>query len=1058
MKLFKKIGIWILSLLIAMVSLAYALFFLNQDVIKDEIILNVNRNIKGQISIEKIGLQLFSSFPQATINIQGVQLYEQKSDSTMEQELLYLNNINLSLNIDDLLHDTLSLEKLMIDGGSISLVSYADSTLNLLNAIAQTTSDTTIAQNNIILNLQDLEISNVQIAHYDEISRQYLSSTVNFIDSQIVIEQDSVKGNIHLGYHLDSLMSKDKLIMSDHSFLFNADFNANLDSLVFSVVPGRGKLDLLEFDLAGSYNYADSGYVDLNITANHDNLSELAGMELFNPEYLPDIKSGKLTLTTNIQGKTITTHPIINTIANLTELEVQNKFGPVIENSGFRLNFYSGTGDAMHDGMLYIDNVNLNFSSGGYLSGDLLVLDFSQPIYKINWQLEEDLVDLSKTFYFPGINNMAGIIRSQGRLKGNFDLLNKKFDNPQGMLRIQFDNCNLSLGNTNYELKDVNGQLFMNEGEVSIDNLSFNANGNQLVVNSKINNILPYLLGSRTELSTSLSLRTLSLNTSRLLAFDAKLEKSVDYKIDSIDLVLKGNFLSKDIDSFNLIPTGNLLINKLTAKVAGVPYINNIQADVQIKPDTLSINRLTGNIGKSPLKLDLQLTNYDCYFQTDSTEAMGLILNLESDELVAKDFFTIGDKFVLPKNYQQEVLTNVALSTNLTTTNNQLQKPKLFPEFNFQITGLRFQTHRSPVKFRDISIFGLVKDNNLYINSLFGKFGRSDVFMNAEFNNVLATKDTVSRSFRSRIGLNSQVLDLDELIKLGETESNMASTDANETASNPFADDYPVTDFSVNIGELTYYGSVVKNLSGILNLQDHNIIKLNKVKLESGDYGSFEFEGTFDASSHQEALLTSSIKISKVDLSKLNLTYTEDGKEVKLGDHLEGVFYGGINATVPILQDFSIDLNRLSGTINAVVMNGALVNYAPLQEMSKYFKNKNLNHVYFADLMNTMIFENGKMQLPYMTINTTLGTILLMGTITTDEEMELDVQVPVKLVAGAVLNSIFAANKGDDDKADVISTGPKGKYINLHIYGDSEEYFFKIGKKNRSVSKTGPTQ
>ncbi|RLD20105.1 MAG: hypothetical protein DRI71_10790, partial [Bacteroidetes bacterium] len=808
-------------------------------------------------------------------------------------------------------------------------------------------------------------------------------------------------------------------------------------------------------DITGTYNFADSGYVDINITANHDDLSELASMELLNPEFLPDVRNGKLTLTTAIQGKTIGHSPIINTVASLSELEVHNQFGEVIKDSGFRLNFYSGTGKDRRDGLLYIDNADIKFASGGYLSGDLLIIDFTEPVYKINWQLEENLVDLKNIFSFRSIKEMNGTIRSQGRLRGKVDLLTKQFANPKGMLRVQFENCSVSLSDNEYYVKDINGQLFMNEGEISIDNLTFDANGNEIMINSKIRNLIPYLLGTPTALTTSLSIHTHSLNTSELFAFDTELQKKINYQVDSIDFVAKGFFLSSDIDSYNLIPAGMVDIDNLTAKVSGIPLINKFKGNLTILQDNLALKNITGFVGESPININLSISNYDSYFQTDSLMSMALNLDLQSEKLVAKDFFTFNNDFILPESYENEVLTNVAFTTSITSTNYELQKKGLFPEFSFQVTGLKFQTHYSPVKFRDIGIFGLISENHIYINSLFGKLGRSDIFVNAEFNNVLATKDTISRPFRSRIGINSQILDLDELIKLDEGDSDKKVVTAEAEKKNPYADDYPITDLSVNIGQLEYYGATIKNLSGILNLEENNIIKLNSVRLESGDYGSFEFEGVFDASSHEEAILTSSIKVSKVDLSKLDVTYVEDGKEVKLGDHLNGILNGSIDATIPINQEFSFDINRLTGTVNAVIMDGALVDYAPLQEMAKYFKNKDLNNVYFDDLINTIVFDKGKMQLPYMSINTTLGTIFLMGYITTDEIMALDIQVPVKLVAGAVLNSLFAANKGDDGKEDEIIDASKGKYVTIHVYGDSTEYNIKLGKKHSAGSPEG---
>jgi AsmA family/AsmA-like C-terminal region len=1050
MRLLKKIGLWFLAMAVLMIGLAYTLFFFNQEVIKNEILLGVNKDIQGRLQIDKIGLNLFSEFPKITISLENARLYEYKGTSggTTQMPILVLAQARVSINVKDLINNKLSIQKLVLDGGSVALMYKADSTFNILNAIRTTNEDTTLSEDNVSLHLNNIEISNMHIEYHDMATNRFVVTTINSLESSIMIMGDSLIGEIILDQQLDSITANGVRIMNEHALSLSASFEADINNIAFNINQGKIKVDLLEADLDGYYDYSDNGYVDVNISANHSDLSMLAEMEVLNADYLPEIRSGKIKLDAVVKGKTIGYVPVMNLEASLSELHLHNKFGDVIDDSGFHLRYYSGTQSDMSDAILYIDSIDFKFATDGYMTGDLQIYNFANPSYKISWQLAENLVDLNNIFVFPGLNEMSGMVRSQARLKGKVNLTDKQFSNPEGILRVQFENCLFSLNNPDYLLKDVNGQLFIEEGELSLNNLTFDANGNELKVSSKITNLLPYLTGTPTELIADLSLHTHSLNTYHLLAFNRELQAKANYKIDSVDLVAKANFLSTDIDSFTVIPTGNLAISNLTAKVSGLPLINQVKGDIIIKPNTLILEQLTGFVGKSPVSLNLNMLNYDGFFQTDSLETMVLNLDLRSEKLIAKDFFTANGKFILPKSYEEEVLKNVAFSTSITTNNYELQKTGLLPEFSFQVTGLNFQTHFSPVKFKDIGVFGVIRNNNIYINSLFGKLGRSDVFMNAEFNNALATTDTISRPFKSRISINSNLLDLDELVKLGVTDSDHLSAEPDKSTENPFADDYPITDLNVNIGRLEYYGAEINNLSGMIDMEDHNIIKLHHLRLESGEYGSFEFEGVLDASSHQEAILTSNIKISDVDLSKLDITYVQDAQEVKIGDHLAGIFNGEIEASVPIFQDFSFDLARLSGSVKAVVKNGALLNYTPLQELGKYFKNKDLNNVYFADLMNTMIFDQGKMHLPFMTISTTLGTIFLMGYQTIDGDMEFDVQVPAKMVAGAVLNSLFAANKNDDGKQDEIITGAKGKYITVHVYGNTDEYKFKIGKKH----------
>ena len=681
------------------------------------------------------------------------------------------------------------------------------------------------------------------------------------------------------------------------------------------------------------------------------------------------------------------------------------------------------------------------------MRGHAEVKNFAYPDFRIAWEATETLDDLYRIFRFSDIKKMNGSVSTQANLSGKFNLTKNKLVNPKGVVNATFDRCNITLKQNDYKIENLKGTIYVLDNDAGIDGLSVRANGNDISLSASVNQLIPYILGKPSQLHAVVSTQSKQLSTHRLLAFDTALANSVRYKIDSLDATISANLSSQALNHYDLIPTGTIEIQNLTALVEGIPAFRKFTSKISIRPDTLSIKNLKGVLGNSPIDFTMGVTNYASYLDEEHKKPMDITIGLQSDKLIAKDVFTVNDEFLLPKNYEKEELKNIRLNAKLITTNKQLQKTGLLPEFEFQLTGLQFQTVYTPVVFKDISVFGLIKDNNVYINGLFGKFGRSDVFLNAEFDNALATKDTISRPLKSRVSFNSGVLDLNELVKL-EDVSTADSTSSDTTAiANPYADNFPILDVNVNIGEFVYYDVVIKNLSGIMKIEEGNIIQLNHVKLESGEYGSFEFDGTLDASSHQEAILKSNIKVSNVDLANLNVSYVQNGENVRIGDHFAGTINGEIVADVPIDQSFNIDLGRLTGKVKAKIKDGALINYAPLKEMGRYFKNKDLNNVRFDELKNTMVFNRGKMLLPFMTISTTIGTINLMGFQTMDYNMSYDIQVPINLVAGAALNSLFAANKEDDNKDDKIKKA-KGKYVTVHISGNIDNYSFKLGKKH----------
>ena len=1054
MRLIKKLLLSITILLISTILVFAIVYNMFQDRIMDKVVSIVNETIEGEVSIHNLNYSLFSTYPVAIVTIDSVLLYEFDSEDITELPVLKIENLYLKMDLKEIQGGNYKMDEVELGGGNIRMVVYNDSSINILNAI-ETHSASTTESEPISSELAHLMIENIQMTYEDRLADQYLSMHLHNLSSKALLNGDSILGNVDMLLNIDSMTHNKKRVLKKHELNLKSDINANLDKLLIGVSNGIVKLNLLEANLEGVYNGSDNGYVDFALWAKHTDLSELAQMEIFKEENLPHIEHGELEIDATIKGYTKHELPLIEAKAELSQLEFYNRYGKLIDAAGFGMSFTSNSTKSLTDAHLVVDSISIDFTSGGFFKGRIEVNDLDAPSFKIYWQASEFIENLDKFIELPEVTKMSGKISSKGSISGRYDINSERLSNFKGAMSANFTNANVILAKGNYPVSDINGSVFMVNGDVGLEGISFNANSNNIAIDGRINNALSYGFGKPTELSMSLAIKSNQLNTETLLAFDKTLSDSTKYVINDFDLSLQADLHSKSLLKFELIPTGKIELFNFTAMVVGAPPVANFNGIIEADQKLVSIKDLKGVIGKSHVDFSASVSNYGDYLQSETTEQMIVDVSLKSEKANAKDFFTINHKFVLPKNYEEEVLKNVVINAKVITTNTELQKRALLPEFELQLTGLQFQTLYSPVIFKDIFMFGLVKDNNVYVNSMFGKFGRSDVFMNAQFDNVIATKDTVSRPLKSRISFNAGVLDLNELIKLDESETVQDTTSSKEIASNPFAEDFPITDFQVNIGELVYFDAIIKKLKGIIKIEEGNKIKMEEVSLVSGEFGSFEFDGTLDASSHEEAILNSTIKISDVDLSNLKVKYVQGGEEVKISDHYQGKINGEIVADVPILSDFSFDLARLTGKVKVKMVDGALLNYAPLEEMGKYFKNKDLEYIAFDELKNIMIFNRGKMLLPFMTINTTLGTINIMGFQAIDGDMNYDVQVPLSLVAGSALNSLFAAKKGDDGKKDQVKKAGKGKYVTVHISSKGDEFKVKLGKKHVLTAPPG---
>ena len=154
---------------------------------------------------------------------------------------------------------------------------------------------------------------------------------------------------------------------------------------------------------------------------------------------------------------------------------------------------------------------------------------------------------------------------------------------------------------------------------------------------------------------------------------------------------------------------------------------------------------------------------------------------------------------------------------------------------------------------------------------------------------------------------------------------------------------------------------------------------------------------------------------------------------------------------VPILDDSEVHMDVL-------VVDGRLVDFAPIVDMKDYFVEKNVHSVKFDTLQNHIDFTNGVINIPNMSINSTLGYIEISGTQDMDYNMEWYMRVPLKLVAGTGFKMLFGKNEDevDPDQEDEIeyrAPGKKQAMVNVKIIGDEEDYEVSLGKDKRDKKK-----
>jgi hypothetical protein len=207
----------------------------------------------------------------------------------------------------------------------------------------------------------------------------------------------------------------------------------------------------------------------------------------------------------------------------------------------------------------------------------------------------------------------------------------------------------------------------------------------------------------------------------------------------------------------------------------------------------------------------------------------------------------------------------------------------------------------------------------------------------------------------------------------------------------------------------------------------------------------------FNGSNPDRIYLRSRLRVENVDLEKLMLKLDYLGQDYTINKNIKGRLSGQVKCYLRIYPDLTPVMDQSQAQIDVSIYDGELDNFTPLQAMSSYFKDKNLNKVRFDTLRNKLSFQNNTLSIPSMNINSSLGFLEISGTQALNKQMEYYLRIPLKLVTQVGFRKLFGKKQEevDPDQVDAIQYRDKDKkihFINLKITGTPDDYKMGLGK------------
>jgi uncharacterized protein involved in outer membrane biogenesis len=1063
-RLLRLIGLPPLILLI-LIGIAITLLFTQQERIVHLAVKDLNEKLPGRLEIQGSEISVFQHFPYISIGLQNVKFFPNKTDSAkaiFEAERLYTG-----FSLPDILKQKYNVKVISLKNGHLDLVEEPDSQLNIVEAMRIAADGTVKASNakptGLDLDIKKIVLKNMDISYLDPKEGQHLFTHIDRIQSSFTNNNQLMDGTLDGSFIVDFTRSGDTTLLRHKHLSTDLIFSYAKATKLLTLPEVRLQLEKALFNLNGTIDLMNDNTVNLQFAGDRPDFKQLFS---FAPEQVAEeLKhfryDGTLDFKGTIKGpikKGVQPRVDLNfacTNAWLHNTNTKKK----LDSLAFTGFYTNGDSMSLKTSLLRVNDIYARPGEGRFRA-NFTMRDFTDP--KIQMHVNSDL----ELGFFGAFLGIPDLERITGRitLKMNFNEL-VDLSQPQQELseltegiqsELTVRDLTFRIPNYPYTVDHLNLHADMKSGFVKLDSLVCNIGHSDFRIDGSLEDLPALFHNQQKPVTLTLNAHSRLAVLHELLAKDsAERNDQEELRDFNLGLILKTSV--SELLHPNPLPKGQLNVHDLSVSFRKYPHdFHDFGGDLTINDTALLLRNLAGQIDSSDIRFGGKVVNYALWFEKVKRGKTTLGFDLKSHELAIADVVGPNGQKYLPKDIYNEVGSNIWLRSKI-----ELRYDSVFQFANIKIANISASFQQHPYRLDSIS--GNVKfgtDNFVKIDTLKGKFGNSDFNLSMR---LYTGKDTTRRKKENYLRFASSLLDADQLssyaASVEEEEQSVAAPvtpSAHAQAFNIFQIPFLDCNASVNISHLRYNHLGIRNFAATARMTASQHLYLDTLSMDIAG-GSINASGQFDGSNPKKIMLHSKINAEDVNIEKLLLKLDYLGQDYVINKNLHGSLSGQIEADMQVHPDLIPLMENTHARIDLEILNGVLVNFAPMQALSSYFGDKNLMMVRFDTLRNSLTFQNGVLYIPDMTINSSLGYVEIAGQQSMDTHMEYYLRIPLKLVSQAGFHMLFGKKKEevDPDQVDAIEYRDKEKKfrcMNLKITGTPDDYKISLGKAKKSQS------
>lgn len=199
----------------------------------------------------------------------------------------------------------------------------------------------------------------------------------------------------------------------------------------------------------------------------------------------------------------------------------------------------------------------------------------------------------------------------------------------------------------------------------------------------------------------------------------------------------------------------------------------------------------------------------------------------------------------------------------------------------------------------------------------------------------------------------------------------------------------------IDIDQVRYNQFIANDIKGEGTFEENNI-SLDKFRLRHAG-GTVNVSANVGVNQNNIIPIQLDAQVRRVHVDDLFYAFKDFGIDILKSENLDGSFSADINARLQLTDELTLKENSINGKVNFVLENGALNNFEPLVNISRFiFKKRNLDSITFKEISNELTVKNGMVTIPPFEIASSAIRLYVDGVYGFKSGTDINIAVPLR--------------------------------------------------------------